>query len=68
MGKITGFLEIDRNDRGYRPVDERLKHFKEFVEPLPEAEVKKQASPLHGLRHSLLSQRLPGEQSDPGLE
>ena len=23
---------------------------------------------LHGLRHSLLSQRLPGEQPDPGLE
>ena len=24
--------------------------------------------PLHGLRHSLLPQRLPGQQSDPGLE
>ncbi len=44
MGKITGFLELDRHDRGYRPVDERLKHFREFVEPLPQAEVQKQAS------------------------
>ena len=44
MGKITGFLELDRQDRGYRPVDERLKHFKEFVEPLPAGEVQKQAS------------------------
>jgi len=26
MGKITGFLEIDRNDRKYAPVTERLKN------------------------------------------
>ena len=44
MGKITGFLEIDRNDRGYKPVDDRLKHFKEFVEPLGDAGVKTQAA------------------------
>ncbi|HET6390328.1 glutamate synthase subunit beta [Hyphomicrobium sp.] len=44
MGKPTGFLEIDRADRNYRPVDERLKHYKEFVVPLAEPEVKKQAA------------------------
>ena len=44
MGKITGFLEIDRADRGYRPVEERLKHYREFVEPLPEKDVKAQAA------------------------
>jgi glutamate synthase (NADPH/NADH) small chain len=44
MGKITGFLEIDRSDRGYRPVEERVKHYKEFVVPLSEADTKKQAS------------------------
>jgi len=44
MGKITGFMEVDRKDRQYRPVDERLKHYKEFVVPLAEPEVKKQAS------------------------
>jgi glutamate synthase (NADPH/NADH) small chain len=44
MGKPTGFLEIERADRKYRPVEERLKHWKEFVEPLSEAEVKKQAA------------------------
>ena len=44
MGKITGFMEVDRKDRHYRPVEERLKHYKEFVEPLPEPEVKTQAS------------------------
>ncbi len=44
MGKITGFMEFDRTDRGYRPVEERLKHYREFVEPLPEPEVKTQAA------------------------
>jgi len=44
MGKITGFMEFERHDRGYRPVAERLKHWHEFVEPLPKAEVTQQAS------------------------
>src|SRR5262245_50326651 len=44
MGKITGFMEFDRQDRQYRPVEERLKHWQEFVEPLPKEEVKKQAA------------------------
>jgi glutamate synthase (NADPH/NADH) small chain len=44
MGKITGFMEFDRQDRQYRPVEERVKHWQEFVEPLPPAELKKQAA------------------------
>jgi len=44
MGKETGFLELDRKDRGYRPVDERVKHYKEFVVPHAEGELKAQAS------------------------
>ena len=44
MGKITGFMEFDRKDRHYRPVDERVKHWQEFVEPLPKEEVTKQAA------------------------
>jgi glutamate synthase (NADPH/NADH) small chain len=44
MGKPTGFLEIERHDRGYAPVAERLKHWKEFVLPLPKAELQAQAS------------------------
>ncbi|WP_024275402.1 glutamate synthase subunit beta [Hyphomicrobium sp. B1] len=44
MGKPTGFLEIERADRKYRPVEERLKHYKEFVVPLSEPEIKKQAA------------------------
>jgi glutamate synthase (NADPH/NADH) small chain len=44
MGKPTGFLEIERHDRGYRPVAERLKTWKEFVDPLPPAQVGQQAA------------------------
>lgn len=43
MTNPTGFLEIDRQDRRYRPVAARLRHWDEFVEPLPEAELKRQA-------------------------
>lgn len=44
MGKPTGFLELDRKDRVYRPVEERLKHWHEFVVPLSEGETRSQAS------------------------
>ena len=44
MGKITGFLEIERHDRKYAPVAERLKHYKEFVVPLSEKDTRDQAA------------------------
>ena len=44
MGKITGFMEFERVDRAYKPVEERVKHWREFVVPLPEGEVRTQAS------------------------
>jgi glutamate synthase (NADPH/NADH) small chain len=44
MGKVTGFLEVERHDRKYAPVDERIKNYREFVIPLPEKEVREQAS------------------------
>jgi glutamate synthase (NADPH) small chain len=44
MGKETGFLELDRHDRTYGDASERLKNYKEFVIPLPEADLKAQAS------------------------
>ena len=44
MGKITGFLEIDRHDRKYQPVEERVRHWGEFVLPLPEKELRDQAA------------------------
>ncbi|MCW5690349.1 MAG: glutamate synthase subunit beta [Pseudolabrys sp.] len=44
MGKITGFLEIDREDRDYAPVEERIKNYREFVIAPPEQEVRDQAA------------------------
>jgi glutamate synthase (NADPH) small chain len=44
MGKVTGFLEIEREDRDYEPVAERIKHWHEFVKPLPEKELREQAA------------------------
>jgi glutamate synthase (NADPH/NADH) small chain len=31
MGKVTGFMEYQRVEEGYKPVSERLKNYKEFV-------------------------------------
>ncbi len=39
----TGFLEIERKDRVYRPVAERLTHWREFVEPLTADGITRQA-------------------------
>ncbi len=44
MGKVTGFLEFDRADRHYQPVEERIKHWGEFVLPLPDEDNKQQAA------------------------
>jgi glutamate synthase (NADPH/NADH) small chain len=44
MGKITGFLEIDRQDRGYEPASDRILHYREFFLPVAEAEITRQAA------------------------
>ena len=44
MGKVTGFLEIDRQDRKYAPAADRIRHYKEFVIPLSESATKDQAA------------------------
>ena len=44
MGLPTGFLEIERKDRPYEKVEARLKNWKEFVLPLPPAEIGKQGA------------------------
>ncbi|MGZ5038379.1 MAG: glutamate synthase subunit beta [Usitatibacter sp.] len=44
MGKITGFIEIERRDRPYAPVPERIKVYKEFIRALPDEEMAKQAA------------------------
>ena len=44
MGKVTGFLEIERKDRGYEKPAERIGHFHEFVKPLSADETAAQAA------------------------
>jgi len=44
MGKITGFMEFERVEEGYKPVDERLKNYNEFVIGLDDADAKKQSA------------------------
>lgn len=44
MGKVTGFKEFDRQDEGYTPVEERVKHYNEFTVPLNEADITHQGS------------------------
>ena len=44
MGKVTGFMEYERVEEGYAPVQTRLKHYKEFVIGLKVDDAKVQAA------------------------
>src|SRR5205085_9796223 len=44
MGKVTGFMEFERVEEGYKPVPERVKHYKEFVIGLDDKQAKVQAA------------------------
>jgi glutamate synthase (NADPH/NADH) small chain len=44
MGKITGFMEFERVEEGYKPVPERIKHYKEFVLALDDEQAKVQGA------------------------
>ncbi|WP_436639145.1 glutamate synthase subunit beta [Microbaculum sp. FT89] len=44
MGKVTGFLEIDRRDRRYAPASDRVRHYREFVIPLSQEATRDQAA------------------------
>jgi glutamate synthase (NADPH) small chain len=44
MGKITGFLEIEREGPHKQPVPERLKHWREFEEKTPEPTLRAQGA------------------------
>jgi glutamate synthase (NADPH/NADH) small chain len=44
MGKLTGFLEIDRRDRRYAPASDRIRHYREFAIPLSEEATRDQAA------------------------
>ena len=42
MGKITGFLEFEREIEAYDDVNKRLKNYKEFTIPMDEKALKNQ--------------------------
>ena len=44
MGKVTGFLEIDRQTAKYQPASDRIRHFREFSIRMSDEEVTKQAA------------------------
>ncbi|ARN19459.1 glutamate synthase subunit beta [Piscinibacter gummiphilus] len=44
MGKVTGFMEYERLEEGYAPVQERVKNYKEFVIGLKTDEAKVQGA------------------------
>ena len=44
MGKPTGFMDLEKVDRGYKPVSERISNYKEFVIPLSREETINQAA------------------------
>ncbi|RJE71477.1 glutamate synthase subunit beta [Reichenbachiella sp. MSK19-1] len=44
MGQVDGFLTYDRHALQYEEVDERTKHYKEFVKPVSEQETNEQAA------------------------
>ena len=44
MGKVTGFMEYERIEEGYKPVAERLKNYGEFVIGLTDEQAKVQGA------------------------
>jgi len=44
MGKITGFLEIDRQTARYQPASDRIRHNRDFRIPMSDDEISRQAS------------------------
>ena len=44
MGKVTGFMEIDRQEQKYAPASDRIRHFREFTIPLSDNDVQRQAA------------------------
>ncbi|MGD8557292.1 MAG: glutamate synthase subunit beta [Chromatiales bacterium] len=44
MGKPTGFLEYERQERSYAPVGDRVNNFREFVIPLDDVELGNQGA------------------------
>ena len=57
MGKATGFMDYDRQDKPAEDPKERIKHFKEFHTPLSKEEQELQGSQMYGVRRTVLPVR-----------
>ena len=68
MGKVTGFLEFERETPRRRPAAERVNDWFEVYQDFPGRKVQTQARALHGLRRALLPHRLSAEQHHSRLE
>ena len=44
MGKVTGFLEFERQEESYQPVEARKQHYREFVLRLSDEQAKVQGA------------------------
>ena len=44
MGKVTGFREYDRQVPAYQPVEERIRHWREFALPMAEGDLRTQGA------------------------
>ncbi len=44
MGKPTGFMEYDRQERSYQPTGDRISHYNEFVIDMSSSDLKQQAA------------------------
>ena len=69
MADPKGFLTTPRQTPSRRPVDVRIRDWREVYEPirLPPP-LERAGRPLHGLRHPVLPRRLPAGEPDPGVE
>ena len=68
MGKLGGFLQIERHGIPQRDPRERAHDYHEFLLTRPVRGAARAGRALHGLRRALLPQRLPAREPDPRLE
>ena len=62
MGKPTGFMEYERQDKPAESSKERIKHFREFHTPLSKEEQETPRCKMYGVWRSVL----PGRTDDYG--
>ena len=62
------FWSSSRVEETYEPKEARKQHYREFIPRLTDEAAADPGRALHGLRHPVLHERLPGQQHHSGLE